>query len=134
MTCPKKEQASTDDRITLYGLMVKPIQRFPQFILLLQDMLKNTPKGHVDCLPLQPALTELEMLAERLNEQKLIADQIAETQQIAQSDSDRSISKVCVMTRQDSDVMGCTVELEDDERRSLSVDSGSMALEGVERN
>lgn len=24
------------DRITLYGLMVKPIQRFPQFILLLQ--------------------------------------------------------------------------------------------------
>lgn len=27
--------ASTD-RVTLYGLMVKPIQRFPQFILLLQ--------------------------------------------------------------------------------------------------
>lgn len=24
------------DRVTLYGLMVKPIQRFPQFILLLQ--------------------------------------------------------------------------------------------------
>ncbi|KAJ3602058.1 hypothetical protein NHX12_029818, partial [Muraenolepis orangiensis] len=31
-----KKQASSIDRITLYGLMVKPIQRFPQFILLLQ--------------------------------------------------------------------------------------------------
>uniref|UniRef100_A0AAQ5XGU9 DH domain-containing protein n=1 Tax=Amphiprion ocellaris TaxID=80972 RepID=A0AAQ5XGU9_AMPOC len=85
----KKKQASSMDRITLYGLMVKPIQRFPQFILLLQDMLKNTPKGHVDRLPLQLALTELEMLAEKLNEQKRVADQIAETQQLARSVSDR---------------------------------------------
>ncbi|XP_009695326.1 PREDICTED: rho guanine nucleotide exchange factor 10-like protein, partial [Cariama cristata] len=58
------------DRVTRYGLMVKPIQRFPQFILLLQDMLKNTPKGHADRLSLQLALTELETLAEKLNEQK----------------------------------------------------------------
>uniref|UniRef100_A0A3Q4GZH4 Rho guanine nucleotide exchange factor (GEF) 10-like a n=1 Tax=Neolamprologus brichardi TaxID=32507 RepID=A0A3Q4GZH4_NEOBR len=90
----KKKQASSVDRITLYGLMVKPIQRFPQFILLLQDMLKNTPKGHVDRLPLQLALTELEVLAEKLNEQKRVADQIAETQQLARSVSDRLLSKV----------------------------------------
>ncbi|XP_062271879.1 rho guanine nucleotide exchange factor 10-like protein isoform X1 [Scomber scombrus] len=89
----KKKQASSVDRITLYGLMVKPIQRFPQFILLLQDMLKNTPKGHVDRLPLQLALTELEMLAEKLNEQKRVADQIAETQQLARTVSDRLLSK-----------------------------------------
>ncbi|KAL7408047.1 hypothetical protein ABVT39_017369 [Epinephelus coioides] len=88
-----KKQAASVDRITLYGLMVKPIQRFPQFILLLQDMLKNTPKGHVDRLPLQLALTELEMLAEKLNEQKRVADQIAETQQLARSVSDRLLSK-----------------------------------------
>ncbi|XP_061748186.1 rho guanine nucleotide exchange factor 10-like protein isoform X2 [Nerophis ophidion] len=90
----KKKQASSADRITLYGLMVKPIQRFPQFILLLQDMLKNTPKGHVDRLPLQLALTELETLAEKLNEQKRVADQIAETQQLARSVSDRLLSKL----------------------------------------
>ncbi|XP_014888668.1 rho guanine nucleotide exchange factor 10-like protein isoform X1 [Poecilia latipinna] len=89
----KRKQASSVDRITLYGLMVKPIQRFPQFILLLQDMLKNTPKGHVDRLPLQLALTELETLAEKLNEQKRVADQIAETQQLARSISDRLLSK-----------------------------------------
>uniref|UniRef100_A0A8B9HJE6 Rho guanine nucleotide exchange factor (GEF) 10-like a n=1 Tax=Astyanax mexicanus TaxID=7994 RepID=A0A8B9HJE6_ASTMX len=90
----KKKQSSSADRITLYGLMVKPIQRFPQFILLLQDMLKNTAKGHVDRLPLQLALTELETLAEKLNEQKRVADQITETQQLARSVTDRSLSKV----------------------------------------
>ncbi|XP_075881203.1 rho guanine nucleotide exchange factor 10-like protein isoform X2 [Nelusetta ayraudi] len=89
----KRKQATSVDRITLYGLMVKPIQRFPQFILLLQDMLKNTPRGHVDRLPLQLALTELETLAEKLNEQKRVADQIAETQQLARSVSDRLLSK-----------------------------------------
>ncbi|KAJ8257576.1 hypothetical protein GJAV_G00187170 [Gymnothorax javanicus] len=77
----KKKQASSTDRITLYGLMVKPIQRFPQFILLLQDMLKNTPRGHPDRLHLQLALTELETLAEKLNEQKRVADQLLNSEQ-----------------------------------------------------
>uniref|UniRef100_A0A669QSN3 Rho guanine nucleotide exchange factor 10-like protein n=1 Tax=Phasianus colchicus TaxID=9054 RepID=A0A669QSN3_PHACC len=86
----KKRQMASTDRVTLYGLMVKPIQRFPQFILLLQDMLKNTPKGHADRLSLQLALTELETLAEKLNEQKRVADQVAEIQQLSRSISDRS--------------------------------------------
>ncbi|XP_070766530.1 rho guanine nucleotide exchange factor 10-like protein [Enoplosus armatus] len=90
----KKKQASSPDRITLYGLMVKPIQRFPQFILLLQDMLKNTPKSHTDRLPLQLALTELETLAEKLNEQKRLADQEAEIQQLAHSVGDRNFNKL----------------------------------------
>ncbi|XP_058160267.1 rho guanine nucleotide exchange factor 10-like protein isoform X2 [Dasypus novemcinctus] len=86
----KRRQVSSPDRVTLYGLMVKPIQRFPQFILLLQDMLKNTPRGHPDRLSLQLALTELETLAEKLNEQKRLADQVAEIQQLTKSVSDRS--------------------------------------------
>ncbi|CAN2387995.1 Rho guanine nucleotide exchange factor [Pristimantis euphronides] len=86
----KKKQAASPDRVTLYGLMVKPIQRFPQFILLLQDMLKNTPGGHPDRLSLQLALTELETLAEKLNEQKRVADQVAEIQQLCKSINDRS--------------------------------------------
>ncbi|XP_075046729.1 rho guanine nucleotide exchange factor 10-like protein isoform X1 [Mixophyes fleayi] len=86
----KKKQSASPDRVTLYGLMVKPIQRFPQFILLLQDMLKNTPRGHADRLSLQLALTELETLAEKLNEQKRVADQVAEIQQLCKSINDRS--------------------------------------------
>lgn len=62
-----------------------------------QDMLKNTPRGHPDRLSLQLALTELETLAEKLNEQKRLADQVAEIQQLTKSVSDRSsLSKVSV--------------------------------------
>ena len=35
-------------RLGLFGLMVKPIQRFPQFIMIVQDLLKETPPGHRD--------------------------------------------------------------------------------------
>uniref|UniRef100_A0A4X2KI06 Rho guanine nucleotide exchange factor 10 n=1 Tax=Vombatus ursinus TaxID=29139 RepID=A0A4X2KI06_VOMUR len=90
----KQCQESSPDRITLYGLMMKPIQRFPQFILLLQDMLKNTSKGHPDRLPLQMALTELETLAEKLNERKRDADQRCEIKQIAKAINERYLNKL----------------------------------------
>ncbi|NXN97525.1 ARHGA factor, partial [Rhinopomastus cyanomelas] len=93
----KKRQESSPDRITLYGLMMKPIQRFPQFILLLQasgDMLMNTDKGHPDRLPLQMALTELETLAEKLNERKRDADQHHEVKQIAKAMNKRYLNKL----------------------------------------
>lgn len=64
-----------------------------------QDMLKNTPRGHPDRLSLQLALTELETLAEKLNEQKRLADQVAEIQQLTKSVSDRSsLNKVSART------------------------------------
>ncbi|XP_062378874.1 rho guanine nucleotide exchange factor 10 isoform X2 [Sardina pilchardus] len=90
----KHRQESSTDRVTLYGLMMKPIQRFPQFILLLQDMLKNTPVGHSDRLPLQMALTELETLAEKLNEKKREADQRCEIKHIAKAMNERYLNKL----------------------------------------
>uniref|UniRef100_A0A4X1VZN0 Rho guanine nucleotide exchange factor 10 n=2 Tax=Sus scrofa TaxID=9823 RepID=A0A4X1VZN0_PIG len=90
----KQCQESSPDRVTLYSLMMKPIQRFPQFILLLQDMLKNTPRGHPDRLPLQMALTELETLAEKLNERKRDADQRCEIKQIAKAINERYLNKL----------------------------------------
>ncbi|KAG8444945.1 hypothetical protein GDO86_009923 [Hymenochirus boettgeri] len=92
----KQSQESSPDRITLYGLMMKPIQRFPQFILLLQDMLKNTTKGHPDRLPLQMALTELETLADKLNERKRDADQRCEIKQIAKSMNESYLNKLLI--------------------------------------
>jgi Rho guanine nucleotide exchange factor 10 len=56
--------------------MVKPVQRFPQFILQLQDLLKYTPHGHHDRLSLQLALTQLESLADLLNERKRESEQL----------------------------------------------------------
>uniref|UniRef100_A0A671MGE9 Rho guanine nucleotide exchange factor 10 n=1 Tax=Sinocyclocheilus anshuiensis TaxID=1608454 RepID=A0A671MGE9_9TELE len=90
----KHRQETSKDHLTLYGLMMKPIQRFPQFILLLQDMLKNTPVGHPDRLPLQMALTELETLAEKLNERKREADQRCEIRHIAKAMNEHYLSKV----------------------------------------
>ncbi|XP_041828078.1 rho guanine nucleotide exchange factor 10 isoform X2 [Melanotaenia boesemani] len=90
----KNRQEASSDRMTLYGLMMKPIQRFPQFILLLQDMLKNTPVGHADRLPLQMALTELETLAEKLNEKKREADQRCEIRHIAKAMNERYLNKL----------------------------------------
>ncbi|XP_057608669.1 rho guanine nucleotide exchange factor 10 isoform X4 [Chionomys nivalis] len=90
----KQSQDSSPDRVTLHSLMMRPIQRFPQFILLLQDMLKNTAKGHPDRLPLQMALTELETLAEKLNERKRDADQRCEVKQIAKAINERYLNKL----------------------------------------
>ena len=71
------KQITAHDRLNFFGLMVKPIQRFPQFILLLQDLLKETPPGHGDRMALQLALTTLESLAEMLNERKRECEQTA---------------------------------------------------------
>lgn len=57
-------------------------------------MLRNTPRRHGDRLPLQLALTELETLAEKLNEQKRLADQEAEVQQLMQSAGGHKLRKV----------------------------------------
>lgn len=57
-------------------------------------MLRNTPLGHRDRLPLQLALTELETLAEKLNEQKRLADQEAEVQQLTHSGGGHDLRKV----------------------------------------
>ncbi|XP_023325596.1 rho guanine nucleotide exchange factor 10 [Eurytemora carolleeae] len=73
----KVKQITAHDRLNFYGLIVKPIQRFPQFILILQDLLKETPPGHNDRMALQLALTTLESLAEMLNERKRESEQIA---------------------------------------------------------
>lgn len=59
-------------------------------------MLRNTPRNHGDHLPLQLALTELETLAEKLNEQKRLADQEAEIQQLTQSSGGHKLRKVAL--------------------------------------
>lgn len=61
-------------------------------------MLKNTPVGHADRLPLQMALTELETLAEKLNEKKREADQRCEIRHIAKAMNERYLNKVCTHT------------------------------------
>ncbi|CAA9996465.1 unnamed protein product [Nesidiocoris tenuis] len=78
----KVRQNNSHDRLSFFGLMVKPVQRFPQFILFLQDLLHNTGHGHPERMALQLALTQLESLAELLNERKREAEQAQAFKQI----------------------------------------------------
>uniref|UniRef100_A0A1S4M2T2 DH domain-containing protein n=1 Tax=Ixodes scapularis TaxID=6945 RepID=A0A1S4M2T2_IXOSC len=91
----KMKQIYSPDRLSFFGLMVKPVQRFPQFILLLQDLLKQTPKGHLDRMSLQLALTQLELLAEALNERKRAAEQHHAVLQVLGSLESKFSLKVC---------------------------------------
>ncbi|XP_039297113.1 rho guanine nucleotide exchange factor 10-like [Nilaparvata lugens] len=75
LDCFQQRQNNSPDRLSLFALMVKAVQRFPQFILLLQDLLHHTGHGHPDRMSLQLALTQLESLAELLNERKREAEQ-----------------------------------------------------------
>lgn len=76
------------------NLKLNLIFLFVCFVITPQDMLKNTSKGHPDRLPLQMALTELETLAEKLNERKRDADQRCEIKQIAKAMNERYLNKV----------------------------------------
>lgn len=80
----KTKEKYSLDRLSIFGLMVKPIQRFPQFIMLLQDLIKYTPHNHHDRRALQLALTELENVAHKLNERKRLCEQYFQAKQTMQ--------------------------------------------------
>ncbi|XP_056013747.1 uncharacterized protein LOC125646134 isoform X6 [Ostrea edulis] len=70
------------DRLNLFGLMVKPIQRFPQFIMLIKDLLKYTPHHHHDRSCLQSALTDLENVTHILNERKRESEELFQAKKL----------------------------------------------------
>ncbi|XP_071109851.1 rho guanine nucleotide exchange factor 10-like protein [Haliotis cracherodii] len=90
----KAKESSSSDRLSIFGLMVKPVQRFPQFIMLLQDLLKYTPQTHHDRGALQLALTELENVTHKLNERKRHSEQQFAARQITSQLSRQLVMKV----------------------------------------
>ncbi|KAL3862084.1 hypothetical protein ACJMK2_008079 [Sinanodonta woodiana] len=72
----------TQCRSTIDGLMIKPVQRFPQFILILKDILKYTPDDEVEKRQLQDCLALLEHFGYQLNERKRRSEQTLEAQRI----------------------------------------------------
>ena len=65
-------QNTPDWLVRAYGLLVDPVQMTTPCP---QDLLKHTPQGHHDRMSLQLALTQLESLAEMLNERKRESEQ-----------------------------------------------------------
>jgi len=47
--------------------MIRPIQRVPQYILLLNDLSQKTPMSHPDYAPLQQAIELIKSVADFMN-------------------------------------------------------------------
>lgn len=63
------------DNLDLPGMMIKPVQRLPQFIMVLNDLNKSTPNEHYDKRNIEAALKQLECLANQLNDRKKICEE-----------------------------------------------------------
>jgi hypothetical protein len=57
-------------QFTLGGLMIQPVQRIPRFVMMLEDLIKNTWDIHTDLEGLQLACQEIKKVATYINEQK----------------------------------------------------------------
>ncbi|KAF6032695.1 hypothetical protein EB796_009036 [Bugula neritina] len=55
--------------------MIKVVQRFPQYILQIKDLIKHTPPDHDDYMKLNIALSKLENVAYQLNEKKRASEE-----------------------------------------------------------
>lgn len=60
----------SEGKLSLDDLLIKPVQRIPRYVLFIKDLLKHTGPSHPDHAPLQKALGELTMLAERFNDRE----------------------------------------------------------------
>jgi len=61
-------------KYNLDSFLILPIQRIPRYVLLIQELLKNTPEDHEDYNGLSQALKEMRSVAEFLNEEKRNAE------------------------------------------------------------
>ncbi|KAF2076978.1 hypothetical protein CYY_001687 [Polysphondylium violaceum] len=62
--------------LDLSAFLIMPIQRIPRYILLLQDLYKNTSESHPDHIDLTNALKKMKDVAEYVNEKKREAENL----------------------------------------------------------
>ena len=71
----KDRELMNEDKLSLYDLMIRIIQRFPRYALLIQDLLNETPEDHPDEVSLKLALKTVSFVGDLLNERKRESDQ-----------------------------------------------------------
>ena len=60
-------QEGSQKKLKLESLLIQPIQRVPRYILLLSDLLRNTPEDHPDRELIDRAIKEMQRVADELN-------------------------------------------------------------------
>ncbi|XP_011409669.1 PREDICTED: rho guanine nucleotide exchange factor 10-like protein [Amphimedon queenslandica] len=72
----KRQMKTSGIQLSLQALLLKPIQRFFQYLLFLKDLIKYTPTTHPDSIVLEMAEAHIEGIANYLNEAKRRSEQL----------------------------------------------------------
>jgi len=98
----KQENAKECRFMPLESFLVMPVQQVPRYVMLLQDIVKNTPKEHVDHGQLDAALAKMREVATKINERKREAENLAKVfgvqRQLIAKHADR-ITSLCTPSR-----------------------------------
>ncbi|PRP81651.1 hypothetical protein PROFUN_01158 [Planoprotostelium fungivorum] len=70
------------NNLDLLSFLITPIQRLPRYILLLEDLIKNTPQDHADYVPLTLAVEKIRGIADHVNEEKRVSENIQQIMKI----------------------------------------------------
>eukprot|EP01113_Clastostelium_recurvatum_P032068 TRINITY_DN4070_c0_g2_i7.p1 TRINITY_DN4070_c0_g2~~TRINITY_DN4070_c0_g2_i7.p1 ORF type:complete len:504 (+),score=185.83 TRINITY_DN4070_c0_g2_i7:192-1703(+) len=73
------------DLLDLASFLIMPIQRLPRYVMLLADLLKNTPASHPDHANLTQALQRLKSVADFVNEAKRKAENAQKVMEVQNS-------------------------------------------------
>jgi len=63
------QESRPEVQMRLNSLLITPVQRIPRYKLLLDDIIKNTPRFHPDRTNLETARTEIDSVAWHINDQ-----------------------------------------------------------------
>jgi len=85
----------------LVSFLVAPVQRVMRYSMLLEEVLKKTPKGHPDEEPLRHAVANLKSIAQYVNENKRGVENLAAFQEFL------------------SNLKGCSLDIKNNPRRVL---------------
>eukprot|EP01111_Echinosteliopsis_oligospora_P009848 TRINITY_DN2964_c0_g1_i2.p1 TRINITY_DN2964_c0_g1~~TRINITY_DN2964_c0_g1_i2.p1 ORF type:complete len:346 (-),score=63.78 TRINITY_DN2964_c0_g1_i2:298-1335(-) len=65
--------------LSLESYLIMPIQRLPRILLLIRELIKYTPKSHVDAIHLEAAYAKLTALTQALNYSKKLNENVHKT-------------------------------------------------------
>lgn len=67
------------------GYLIKPFQRICRYVLLLKELIKNTPQDWPDYKDLQDSMDSIDAIVRQANETKRVMDNLMKIQEIQSS-------------------------------------------------
>eukprot|EP01102_Stenamoeba_stenopodia_P013105 TRINITY_DN4200_c0_g1_i2.p1 TRINITY_DN4200_c0_g1~~TRINITY_DN4200_c0_g1_i2.p1 ORF type:complete len:586 (+),score=154.00 TRINITY_DN4200_c0_g1_i2:150-1907(+) len=80
----KEKDQSYFKNLSFTSFLITPVQRIPRYVLLLKDLLKNTPEDHADYENVKVALEKISKIATLINERKREDEQLRKMQELVE--------------------------------------------------